>query len=188
MTEKFPNEIVFLRGTRVNLCVIVEEHIPFLLRWLNDEEVNQYLNIFWPMNPVGERKWVEKRDDDYDNLVLAIHTTEGKPIGSMGLHHINWKNRTATTGACIGEVAYHGKGYGREAKQLLLKHAFLTLDFEVIKSEVLAYNDRSYRYNLRCGYQEVGRVPRWHYYRGERHDSIIMAITREDFLKRTKKK
>ncbi len=62
----------------------------------------------------------------------------------MGIHRINWKDRTATTGAVIGEKAYWDKGYGSEAKMLVLDYAFNMLNLRKICSQVLAFNKRSH--------------------------------------------
>jgi len=101
----------------------------------------------------------------------------------MGLHRINYLNQNASTGAAIGEKKYWSKGYGTAAKMLLLKWAFLELNLRAVQSSVFAFNERSAHYNGKCGYQEVGRLPKWRFRDGQWHDEIIMVVTREDFLK-----
>jgi RimJ/RimL family protein N-acetyltransferase len=100
----------------------------------------------------------------------------------MGLHHISWIHRTATTGALIGEAQYRGNGYGTEAKMLLLDYAFRTLNLRKVCSNVIAFNERSQRYNEKCGYQVEG-TQRKHIFRGGvYHDLILMAVFCEDWL------
>lgn len=103
------------------------------------------------------------------------------PIGTIGLHNIDWRNRYCTTGALIGEKEYWGKGYGTEAKLLLLKYAFDTLGLEKICSNVLAINPRSKAYLKKTGYREEGCRRRQFLVDGKKVDDFIMAIFKEDF-------
>lgn len=184
MTFPTDQEIVFLNNEKVKLCVPQEAHIPYFLRWFNDLEVLQYLGNMFPQFRSSEEKWLEKLGDDQHNFVFVLHTEESVPIGTMGLHQIDYIHGTAFTGAAIGEKEYWGKGYGSAAKKLLLKWAFLELDLRVIRSGVFSFNERSKHYNEKCGYREVGRLPKWRLRNGEYYDEIIMVVTREDFLKK----
>ncbi len=107
---------------------------------------------------------------------------DGKPIGTMGIHAIDYRHRIATTGALIGESGYWGKGYGSEAKMLLLEYAFNTLNLRKICSEVIAFNERSTKYSLKCGYKIEGTKKLHHYAKGQYWDVIQLAVFREDWL------
>ena len=100
----------------------------------------------------------------------------------MGIHHINWVNGTATTGAIIGEVENRGKGYGTDAKMTLLNYMFNTLNLRKICSEVIEYNTRSYNYSLGCGYREEGRKIKHIFRNGQYWDLIQLAVFKEDWL------
>ncbi|MBP9760373.1 MAG: GNAT family N-acetyltransferase, partial [Candidatus Pacebacteria bacterium] len=97
-------------------------------------------------------------------------------------HHISWINRTATSGAFIGDVAHQGQGYGTEAKMLLLDYAFNTLNLRKVCSTVLAFNGRSQRYNEKCGYVVEGVQKAQVFRDGSYHDLILMAVFRDDWL------
>ncbi|MEK9180357.1 MAG: GNAT family protein [Patescibacteria group bacterium] len=175
--------VAFLKGKRVILRPLLRQDIPHLLKWINDEDVTQYLATYLPMMEADEEKWVDDlAKDKQANLVFLIVTTEGKSIGTMGLHRISWKDRVATTGALIGEKDYWGKGYGTESKMLLLNYAFNTLNLRKICSSVLAYNRRSYAYQVKCGYREEGRRRRQFYRKGRYWDEVFMAVFKEDWL------
>jgi len=178
------DRVVFLRGDRVILRPLSKSDLPRLLRWINDPEVRYYLESFMPMSETEEEKWLENLDKRKPNdLVLAIETTEGVHIGNMGLHRINWRDRTATTGAMIGEKEYWGKGLGTEAKMLFMDYAFNTLNLRRITSQVLVFNCRSIAYSKKCGYVEEG-IFREHIWRnGEYHDLVNLAVFRDGFEK-----
>lgn len=180
MTE---NPVVFLKGKKVSLRPVEKTDLPQIVRWINDPEVRLFLESWLPQSSADEEKWIEslgKRKDT--NIVLAIETVQGKHIGLMGLHNIKWRDRVADTGAMIGEKEFWGKGYGSEAKILLLEYAFNTLNLRKICSAAYAFNARSINYSLKCGYKEEGRQ-RGHIFRaGEYHDKVLLAIFQEDFL------
>jgi len=175
--------VVFLRGQNVVLRPLSQDDAPRLLRWINDPEVRRFLEVSTPTQDHEEVEWISglsKRKNE--DIVLAIETAEGQHIGNMGLHKINWRNRTASTGAMIGEKEFWGKGLGTEAKMLLLHYAFNTLNLRRITSQAYAFNERSIAYSKKCGYTEEG-VLRQHIFRdGEYCDLVCLAVFREDFM------
>lgn len=180
MTDQ--QSIVFLKGKRVVLRPLMKEDVPLLLRWINDPDITQYLNAYLPMMEADENEWFENLHKRKDHNLVCMMVVDEKPIGTMGIHGIDWKNRTAGTGALIGEKDYWGKGYGTEAKMLLLNYAFNTLNLRKICSTVLAFNKRSHAYLLKCGYAEEGRRIKQHYLKGRYWDEILMAVFKKDFM------
>jgi RimJ/RimL family protein N-acetyltransferase len=178
------DDVVFLRGKRLYLRPPCAKDIPSFLRWMNDQEVTQYLSAFLPVMEADEAEWIERiRKNKEKEVVLVIVDIEtGKPIGSMGIHGISWKDRRATTGAVIGEKSYWGKGYGTEAKMLLLNYAFNTLNLRKICSRVFGFNGRSRAYSEKCGYKIEGTLRDHHFKRGAYCDEIHLAVFREDWL------
>ena len=175
------SDVVFRLGTRVLLRPIERADIPTLRRWMNDPEVTQYLLRVFPLMEKEEEEWFDQKHKSQNDFVLGIVAVESqKLIGSIGLHNINWQHRTATTGTAIGEKDYWGKGYGTEAKMLLLDFAFNALDLYGILSRVIAHNGRSLAYGRKCGYEEIGRLPQWiRTQDGNRCDEVILYVTQE---------
>ena len=179
-----PNGVVFLRGRKTILRPICKEtDLESFLRWMNDQRVTRYLNRMFPIGAVEEAEILDNmaRQNEH-SISLAITTLDGTLIGSMGLHGINWKDRTATTGAAIGDPEYWGGGYGTDAKMSLLDYAFHTLNLRRIKSDVIAFNERSQRYNLRCGYKIEGVRRREKFIEGRYYDIIEFGLFKKDWL------
>lgn len=184
--------ITFRRSKRVSLRPVLRSDIPRITAWINDPEVTQYLRVYLPMMETDEEKWFEKlgeRKQDNIVLVIEIYETDSikRPIGITGIHNINWKDRTAITGTMIGAKDFWGKGYGTEAKMLLLDYAFNTLNLRKMCSSVFEFNKRSLAYSLKCGYYEEGRLRRQVYVKGRYWDEIMIAVFKEDFLKLQRK-
>lgn len=79
-------------------------------------------------------------------------------IGGVGLLDVDYVNRVAETGSEFHMVEHRGKGYGSEAKQLLLEYTFERLGFHMVNSFVLFHNTRSAAALRKQGYTESGRV------------------------------
>jgi RimJ/RimL family protein N-acetyltransferase len=175
-------QIIFRKSNRVILRPPLREDVPLLVRWMNDPEVTQYLGAHTPMLEADEEEWFEKLPKRKSSDIILTIVVDGKAIGIMGLHDISWKNRTAETGTFIGEKEYWGQGYGSEAKMLLLDYAFNALGLRKICSSVFAYNERSLKYSLKCGYKEEGRLKDQHFQYGRYWDEILLAVFRNDWF------
>jgi len=178
------SSVVFLQGRRVILRPLRKStDLETCLRWINDPEVNQFLAAYLPVSETQEAEWFDNLAKRPNDIVFGIELREnGRFIGVMGLHRINWKDRVATTGAIIGEKDCWGKGYGTDAKMILLDYAFNTLNLRKVCSSVIAFNRRSLRYSLHCGYRREGRLRRQMFRRGRYWDEILLGLFREDWL------
>jgi RimJ/RimL family protein N-acetyltransferase len=174
---------VFLASARVILRPFSKDDAPRLHRWINDPEVRRFLTPHFPITLESEEEWVKSLSKQNDKeVLLAIETPEGEHIGSMGLHRINWIDRTSTTGALIGNKEYWGKGLGTEAKMLLLHYAFNTLNLRKICSQALVFNERSISYSKKCGYKEEGVLKEHIFREGKYWDLVQLAVFRDDFM------
>jgi RimJ/RimL family protein N-acetyltransferase len=176
--------VVFLEGRKVILRPFDKAtDLETVIRWINDPLVRHFVSMALPSPREREAEWFDKMGKDDKNIVLAIVAkSEMKLIGSMGIHQINWVDRVATTGAMIGEKDYWGKGYGTDAKMLVLDYLFNRLNFHKVCSSVIAFNKRSLAYSLHCGYRIEG-TRRQHIFRNGRYWSLIeLGLLRHEWL------
>ncbi len=173
---------IFLVGRRVNLRPFSRADIPTLTRWINDPEVRQFVLATLPFTEQQEEEWFNKLGKNNENIVLGIETKDGVLIGSMGIHRIEWRDRICTTGALIGEKEYWGKGYGTDAKMVLLDYIFNTLNLRKVCSGAIAYNKRSLHYSLHCGYKIEGRKRKQIFKKGRYWDLIELGLFKEEWL------
>ncbi|MBI4893132.1 MAG: GNAT family N-acetyltransferase [Acidobacteria bacterium] len=178
------NPIVFLQGPRVYLRPVEESDVPRMTRWINDPEIRPYITVgHLSFSTILEREWLAQQAAKGVEAALAICVNDGnRHIGNIALEGINWMSRVATTGTIIGEADYRNRGYGTEAKMLLLHHAFHRLNLRKICSPVFANNARSLRYSQKCGYREEARLKDQHYVDGQYVDEIRLAVFKEDWL------
>lgn len=172
--------------SRSRLCVPYRRDARLLLTWINDPEVRQYLMRYQPTMLEGEEKWLSdmgvrtgSTQAITDAMLLIVEKQTNKRVGTIGLHRIDWKNRNAATGTLIGNKPYQGKGYGTDAKMLLLNWAFNELGLNKVESRVLAFNERSLAYAKKCGYEQVGNLKKHIWRNGLWHDEIILEVHAE---------
>ncbi len=184
MKKKQNDRIVFRMGKRIYLRPIIREDIPAITRFINDQEVHQFLKVMRPMSEIDEMEWFESlaKKGGTDVLFAIVLEKTNEIIGVMGLHKINYRNGTATTGSFIGRKDLWSKGYGTEAKMIVLEYAFNTLNLRKINSTVYDFNGRSKKCLEKCGYREEGVRKEQHYRNGRYCDDYMMAVFKDDFI------
>ncbi len=138
-----------------------------------------------PSSRMGFRHYITKTFEDATpgSLLYTVCLKDGDaPIGDVGLHDIDWVNRTAETSAWIGDPAYRDSGYGTEAKFLLLEIAFDLLQLHVLMSWIWEPNKRSAAAVTGQGYQPAGRMPYDEVRGGAMHDGVVFDILRDEYL------
>jgi len=80
---------------------------------------------------------------------------EGKCIGTARLT-VNEQDRRARYAIGLFDITKLGLGLGTEATQLVLKHAFETLELHRVDLKVLEYNQRAIACFRKCGFTREG--------------------------------
>ncbi|MEK7519824.1 MAG: GNAT family protein [Patescibacteria group bacterium] len=173
---------IFLAGKKVDLRPLAKADIPRMTCWVNDPEVREFVILTLPTTEEQEEEWFRKLATRENDALLAIDTKDGTHIGNIGIHNIVWKDRIATTGTIIGEKEYWGKGYGTDAKMLVLDYAFNTLNLHKICSAVFDFNERSLQYSLHCGYKVEGTRRKHVFKKGRYCDLIELGVFKEEWL------
>lgn len=173
----------FLVGERVTLRTLSRADAPKLLRWINDPDTNRFLvRGDFPMGWQDEVDWLDRASRRRDGeICLGIEVPEAGLVGCIDLSVDSWPDRTGSTGTMIGDPAARGKGYGTEAKMLLLGHAFRRLNLRRVYSKVYSFNEASLRCQKRCGYAEEARLRENIFRDGKYHDMVFLVATRESF-------
>lgn len=181
MEEK--KKIIFRQSKRIILRPLERGDIPLMTQWMNDPDITKYLGRSLPVSVIQEEKWLESQSQMNNDFTFGIiDRTSGELIGNMGLHDVSWVHRRASTGAVIGNKDYWNKGYGAEAKMLLLDFAFNALNLIKVTSSVFSFNGRSLRYLEKTGYKKEGVLKSQFFKDGQYWDEVLLAVFREDWL------
>lgn len=174
-----------LHGARVTLAPPLSGtgsgYIDDYLRWLANPVVTRYMLVRNPPSREEEEAWLRSMGANDTDVFWAILAGE-RHIGSIGIHGINWRNRSAHTGIVIGEQDCWGQGYATEAMRLRTGYAFNELGLETLTTEVYAPNEASRRALQRAGYREVGWLRRHVYLEGAFHDVWLGEALRDEWL------
>ncbi len=103
-------------------------------------------------------------------------------IGNVYLTNINYINRTAESRILIGNKAYWGQGYGREALTQILLFGFNEKGLNRIEARINADNSASLRMHEKCGYVQEGTLRKAIFKNGMFKDVIVMSIFKEELI------
>ena len=180
MTARLNNHLC---GTLVRLVTIDPGADSALIaRWNQNSEYQQLLD--WGparlYSPKEIREWIEKESGKM--FSFSIRTlADDKPIGMLDLSGINWTAGDAWLSVGIGEPEYWGKGYGREAVDLLLRFGFESLNLRRVSLDVFEYNERAIKSYCKLGFQIEGRMRQFLNRYDRRWDLIYMGILRSEW-------
>jgi len=160
-----------------------ERHLENALRWINDPEITETLLIGdFPISRSSEEKWFDSVNTGQSDVHFAIETLDGTHIGFSGIHGIDFRNGTATTGSFIGEKQWWGRGFGTDAANVRSRYCFHVLGLRILYSAYIAGNVASARMQQKAGYREYGIKPRASWKRGEFRDEVLTYLDRETWL------
>lgn len=182
-------EDVMLQSERLFMGPMMREIMKKLLEWFNDQQVVENLAMYLPMTEMAEEKWIESLGGDRDNIVFIIYVKkEGEkiPIGTCGIHKIDWKNRDAEIGIAIGEKEYWSHGYGTEAIELLVSYAFNQLNLHRISSRAYCFNTKSIKMHFKLGAQLEGILREAVFKNGCYRDVLCFGILHSEWQARKK--
>ena len=121
----------FLVGTKIYLRTITEEDLNANYReWFNDEEICRYNSHHrFPNYDENMADYYENVIKSRSNLILAICDKKtNKHIGNIALENIDAINQSAEFAIIIGDKKQWGKGIGKDASKLIIKHGFEELN------------------------------------------------------------
>jgi RimJ/RimL family protein N-acetyltransferase len=128
----------------------------------------------FPVNFSSEEKWFDSLGQDDKNIILAIETKDGKYLGNVGLHRIDWINRHAEGGVFIRKDEW-GKGYATEAEYMMGKHGF-EMGLKKIYARIFKDNPASLRAAEKNGCQVEGELKNHIFKNGKWHDIMLVAV------------
>ena len=173
-----------LQGERVTLRGITRDDLPQLCRFNNDLAFELAAGGDPPMPQALERLQAdfdrEVAKGGRDGAVFAIEA-DGVCIGACGLSNVNETAHTAELGIGIGDPAYWGRGYGREAVRLLLDYAFRLRNFRRVWLWVHANNERAVGAYRACGFVEEGRLREHVWSKARYDDAVYKGVLRDEW-------
>ena len=160
-----------LVGDRIYLSPkgVSDEEIEKFTEWMNDFQVTDYTGRSGQITTlIGEKDWLENSAKNNENRDFdIIDLNNDKLVGTIGLEHFNWIERSAVLGIFIGDEDYRSNGYGTESIKLLLEYGFKYLNL--------------HKCYLKCGFKDAGKSREEIFLNGKYYDKLHMDILEYEF-------
>ncbi|HEV2169455.1 MAG TPA: GNAT family protein [Candidatus Binatus sp.] len=175
-----------MEGKLVRLRAYERSDLDSIMKWINDEEVTDFLAggmLTYPVSSITEEKFIEAAAHSSDTeKSFAIETlADRKYLGGVSFHAINWLNRSAGLGITIGDKSFWGKGYGTDAMRVMMRLGFDKMNLHRLWLHVYDYNQRAIASYEKCGFKHEGALREDRFYRGKYHDTIVMGILESEY-------
>ena len=173
-----------LKGQQVTLRAMTRDDLDLLCQFNNDLEVELAGGGDPPLPQSLARLQAEFEQQiskgGRDGTSFAIEA-DGKFIGSCALFQFDSVARTCALGITIGDKAYWGRGYGRDAVNLLLEYAFVYQNVRRVYLTVNGNNERAIRAYQACGFVQEGRLRAHVWSNGAYVDLLYMGVLRDEW-------
>ena len=162
--------------------------LPRFAAWLNDPEVRRHLALVYPQSVMTEERWLEdqlKLEPALQAFVIEAARVGGEadwnPVGVIGWHLIDWRNRTGELGLVIGEKPVWNTGLGTDAVRTLVRWGFRELNLNRAFLRVYEDNAAAIRCYEKVGFRHEGRLRQDRYQDGRYLDTLLMGVLRDEF-------
>ena len=184
-----PEGRTMLVGSKVRLRPIEDEDLPRFVAWLGDPEVRRHLALVLGPGVAQEKHWREQ------TLALpalerpfAVETRVARRgwrlVGSAGLQGFDWRNRSAELGLVIGDKSQWDRGLGTDVTEVLVRHAFATLNLHRVWLRVFADNARGRKVYERAGFVLEGRQRDGDFRDGDYQDVLVYSLLSTEWASR----
>lgn len=182
--------VIAYEGVHVSLGILQMEYGPIFMPWPNARigiegtlQRPPYVLSDWE----NFLTYLSKNKGRDEAFAVLRHKSEPNQkldyeyIGHMSINDIRGLDNRAKTGSVLGAKDSQGKGYGTEAKLLLLYHAFYVLGLRKICSSVKINNPQSLASLLKTGHRVVGKHKAHVFHEGTFVDELILEVFREEW-------
>ena len=154
------------------------ENLKAFMRWYSDPEIARLTRYQQaPLSNDDIQRFFYARIMGSDFLAMAIHERDtDRLIGTCAFSQLDGDNGSTLFHITIGEPDAWGKGYGTEATELMLAHAFTRLALHRVALTVFEYNARAIRSYEKCGFVVEGRAREAIFRDGRFWDEIHMSV------------
>ena len=174
-TYYIEGERIFLREVR--RADVTEEYC----KWMNDPEVNQYLETRYTTQTLETiMRYVKKLEGSKEEIFLAIcDKNSEKHIGNIKLGPINRIHKFADVSLVIGDKNYWGKGIATEAIKLITDFAFREMRLHKLRAGCYEQNEGSKKAFEKAGYETEAIFRNQYLFKGKYVNILSLVIFNE---------
>ena len=169
-----------IEGKKVRLRSLTKKDFDKTFKWHNNLELkNLTLSHPFPVTDVQEEEWYNSilKDSSNKNVYFGIEDKSNKElVGIIFLSKINSIHKTCWLGIFLGEESARGKGFGKEAVNLITDYAFDSLNLRKVSLEVVKTNKNAISVYKKLGFVQEGEMKKQVFIEGKYSDLIIMSL------------
>ncbi len=152
--------------------------------WLENPEVNKYLETRWKKWSIDEIKaFVSQVNESKDSCIFAIVLLDkDKHIGNIKIGPIHQHYNFAEISYFIGDPLSWGKGYASNAISLVCKFGFEKLKLHKIQAGVVGSNISSIRALEKCGFVKEGCFRQKLYSPSGAEDHLYYGLLKDELI------
>ena len=171
-----------LAGNSVQLRPVEREDLPLLVQWRNEPDHWACFFNKFPLSMAKQDSWFDHLlACDSHRLFMICTCGDLSVVGTIGLNNIDFANQSVEFGnMLIGTPDARGKGYAKEATDLMLAYCFKRLNMNRVYLHVYAGNRNAIRLYEHCGFQIEGTLREAQFEDGQFQDLLIMSVLRRD--------
>lgn len=168
-----------LTGKHIDLRALEPEDLEFLFGVENNENFWEISATQTPYSRQMLKEYLKNAHRDiYEvkQLRLVICTKNGTAVGFIDIFDFDPKNLRAGIGILIEAPKNRGKGYGKEALELLCNYCFAHLNLHQLYANVSEENQESQALFERLGFQRAGVKKEWLFVQGTFKNEFLYQL------------
>lgn len=154
---------MLLKGSNIKLRALEPSDLELIYSWENNTKVWEISNTLVPFSKFVLKQYLETQHLDIyttKQLRLVLVDKNNDAVGLIDLFEFEPKHKRAGVGILI-DANQRGKGYAREALDLLEDYCFNHLDLKQVYANIGVDNLVSLNIFESLGYQKVGIKKEW---------------------------
>ena len=156
--------MAYLENDQIKLRALEPEDLEILYKWENDADLWRCGATIAPYSKFAIKEYIAESGLDIFQTkqlrLMIVWKDNDEPVGTIDLYDFDPMNLRAGVGILI-DMAYRGKGIGKQALQLINDYAF---DFLLLK-QLFAYipkqNESSLKLFSKSGYSNTACLKEW---------------------------
>ncbi len=165
-----------LKGKNVLLGALDHSDRDKLYEWINDRSLVLLSAAWKPVHGLNHADWFKAVLAQPGRVIFAIRaSSDARLVGVVQLIDISSVHRNAEMIIRIGGLQDQSRGFGTEALQLLLEHAWRDANLHRVTTRVFADNTRAIRCYEKAGFKLEGRQTHAAFIDGKWMDILLLG-------------
>ncbi len=165
-----------LKGQHIFLRQVEDQDANLLLLWENNTENWRYSETEAPFSLFEIQEYIKGASQIRQNKQLRFIiclNENNQAIGTIDLFDIDFKNLRAGVGILIANKKNRGKGYAKEALQLLIEFSTKSINLIQLYCDIQSYNKESIQLFESEGFEKSGVKKKWFKHNGNLNDAYF---------------